>query len=52
MSILKYKFMAKIEILIEGYAKETEDGWLASSTTTLVQKDGVDVIVEQGIAFG
>jgi len=29
--------MAKVKVLIEGYAKEIEDGWLASSTTTLIK---------------
>lgn len=29
--------MAKVKVLIEGYAKETKNGWLASSTTTLIE---------------
>jgi len=41
--------MTNVKILIEGYAKEIENGWLASSTTTLVQKDGVNIIVDPGI---
>ncbi len=41
--------MAKIKVLIEGYAKEIEGGWLASSTTTLVQENGLNIIVDPGI---
>lgn len=41
--------MAKLKILIEGYAKENEDGWLASSTTTLIQENGLNIIVDPGI---
>ena len=41
--------MAKIKVLIEGYAKEIEGGWLASSTTTLVQENRLNIIVDPGI---
>lgn len=29
--------MAEIKVLIEGYAKEIKNGWMASSTVTLVK---------------
>lgn len=32
--------MTKIKVLIEGYAKQTENGWLASSTTVLIKDKG------------
>jgi len=38
----------KIKVLIEGYAKEIENGWLASSTTTLVQSNDKNIIVDPG----
>jgi len=41
--------MAKVKILIEGYAKEIEGGWFASSTVTLVQENGLNIIVDPGI---
>lgn len=41
--------MAKVKVLIEGYAKKTKDGWLASSTTTLVQEGDLNIIVDPGI---
>lgn len=41
--------MTKVKVLIEGYAKETKDGWLASSTTVLVQDSGKNVIVDPGV---
>jgi len=31
--------MAKVKILIEGYAKKIEGGWLASSTAALAQEN-------------
>jgi len=40
--------MAKVKVLIEGYAKETKDCWIASSTTTLVQEKGLNIIVDPG----
>lgn len=40
--------MAKIKVLIEGYAKEIEGGWVASATTTLVQDKGLNIIVDPG----
>jgi len=41
--------MTKIKVLIEGYAKEIEGGWLASSTTVLIQDESLNIIVDPGI---
>ncbi|PIQ81454.1 MAG: hypothetical protein COZ34_01365 [Candidatus Pacebacteria bacterium CG_4_10_14_3_um_filter_34_15] len=41
--------MTKFKILIEGYAKKTVDGWLASATTTLIEDSGKKIIVDPGI---
>lgn len=41
--------MAGIKVLIEGYAKEIEGGLVASSTVTLVQEKGSNIIVDPGI---
>ncbi len=40
--------MAKVKILIEGYAKKIDDGWLASSTTTLIESNNKKLIVDPG----
>lgn len=40
--------MNKIKVLIQGYAKEIENGWLASSTATLIQSNGKNIIVDPG----
>ncbi|MDP1629637.1 MAG: MBL fold metallo-hydrolase [bacterium] len=40
--------MNKIKILIKGYAKQAKRGWLASSTVTLVQGNGKNIIVDPG----
>lgn len=40
--------MNKIKILIEGYAREIDNGWMASATVTLVQSDGKNIIVDPG----
>lgn len=40
--------MTKVKVLIEGYAKQIKGGWLASSTTTLVQQNGLNLIVDPG----
>lgn len=37
-----------IKVLIEGYAKEIEDGWVASSSVTLIESNGKKVIVDPG----
>lgn len=44
--------MAKLKILIEGYAKETSDGWLASSSTVLIEDANNRIIVDPGINRG
>jgi len=41
--------MAKVKVLIKGYAKKKKDGWLASSTATLIQEKGLNIIVDPGI---
>lgn len=40
--------MNQVKVLIEGYAKEIKDGWLASSTTTLIISDNKKIIVDPG----
>ena len=40
--------MAKVKVLIEGYAREIDNGWLASSTTTFIQSNGKNIIVDPG----
>jgi glyoxylase-like metal-dependent hydrolase (beta-lactamase superfamily II) len=40
--------MAKIKVLIEGYAKKKDDEWIASSTTALIKENGINVIVDPG----
>ena len=40
--------MNKIDILIEGYAKEVDGGWIASSTVTLVTSNNKKIIVDPG----
>lgn len=41
--------MTKIKVLIEGYAKKTKKGWLASSSTTLIEDSGKKILVDPGI---
>ena len=41
--------MAEIKILIEGYVKEENDSEFASSTTTLIQEKGMNIIVDPGM---
>lgn len=41
--------MAKVRILIEGYATPLKNGWVASSTTTLIQEGKTKIIVDPGI---
>ncbi len=43
-----FLFMNKVKVLIQGYAKEIENGWLASSTVTLVQSNDKNIIVDPG----
>jgi len=40
--------MDKVKVLIEGYAKKIKNGWLASSTTTLVESNSKKIIVDPG----
>lgn len=40
--------MAKVKILIEGYAKKLEKGWIASSTTCLVTTENKKIITDPG----
>lgn len=40
---------SRVKVLIKGYAKKTKTGWLASSTTTLIEDSGKKIIVDPGI---
>jgi glyoxylase-like metal-dependent hydrolase (beta-lactamase superfamily II) len=40
--------MAEIKIIIEGYAKKLENGWVAQSTTCLVTSDDNKIITDPG----
>jgi len=40
--------MNKVKVLIRGYAKEVENGWLANSTVTLVQSDDKNILIDPG----
>lgn len=40
--------MAEVKVLIEGYAKELEKGWVASSTTCLVTTENKKIITDPG----
>ena len=40
--------MTKVKVLIEGYAKELKTGWVASSSVTLIQANGKNIIVDPG----
>jgi glyoxylase-like metal-dependent hydrolase (beta-lactamase superfamily II) len=40
--------MTEVKILIEGYAREIENGWLASSTVSLVKTKDKKIIVDPG----
>ena len=41
--------MAKIKVLIKGYAKEKDGEEFASSTTTLIQDNNLNVIIDPGM---
>ena len=41
--------MVKVKVLIKGYAKEIKNGWIASSTTVLIEDKGKKIIVDPGI---
>jgi glyoxylase-like metal-dependent hydrolase (beta-lactamase superfamily II) len=40
--------MNKIKVLIQGYAKQIENGWLASSSVSFVQSNGKNIIIDPG----
>jgi len=40
--------MAEVKILIEGYARELEEGWSACSTVALIKSDGKLIISDPG----
>ena len=40
--------MNQVKILIQGYAKEIENGWKASSTVTLIKSGDKNIIVDPG----
>lgn len=40
--------MAKLKVLVEGYAKKVDRGWLASSTAVLVKSNGKNIIADPG----
>ncbi len=40
--------MTEVKVLINGYAKKIKDGWLASSTVTLVKTNNKNIIVDPG----
>ncbi len=40
--------MAGLKVLVEGYAKEVEGGWIASSTVTFVMSNGKNIIIDPG----
>lgn len=40
--------MAQIKILIQGYARQLENGWIASSTTCLITTDDKKIITDPG----
>ncbi len=44
--------MAKVKVLIKGYAKEADGEEFASSTTTLIQDNNLNVIVDPGMDRG
>lgn len=41
--------MTKVKVLIEGYAKKANKGWLATSSTTLIEDSGKKILVDPGI---
>jgi len=40
--------MSEVKVLIEGYAKELEKGWVASSTTCLITTENKKIITDPG----
>ena len=41
--------MAEVKVLIQGYAREEEDSEFASSTTTLIKENELNIIVDPGM---
>jgi glyoxylase-like metal-dependent hydrolase (beta-lactamase superfamily II) len=41
--------MAEVKVLMQGYAKEKKRFELASSTTTLIKENGINIIVDPGM---
>lgn len=42
------RHMAKIKVLVKGYAREMKKGWLASSTAVLIKSNGKNIIADPG----
>ena len=40
--------MPEVKVLIKGYAKELKDGWLASSTSTLIKSENNLIVFDPG----
>ncbi|MFA6096708.1 MAG: MBL fold metallo-hydrolase [Candidatus Paceibacterota bacterium] len=40
--------MSEIKILIEGYAKQTADGWNANSSVVLIRSNGKNIVADPG----
>jgi glyoxylase-like metal-dependent hydrolase (beta-lactamase superfamily II) len=40
--------MAEVKVLVKGYAKEVEEGWLACSTSTLIKSNNNLIIFDPG----
>ena len=40
--------MTEIKVLIEGYAREIKDGWIANSTVVLIKSNEKNIIVDPG----
>lgn len=41
-------YMAELKVLVEGYAKKVEKGWVASSTTCLIITENKKIITDPG----
>ncbi len=41
--------MPSLKVIVEGYAKEIENGWEGNSTTTLIENEGKYIIVDPGM---
>ncbi|MCK4327477.1 MAG: MBL fold metallo-hydrolase [Candidatus Diapherotrites archaeon] len=40
--------MAELKVLVEGYAREIDGGWIANPTVTLVKSNGKNIVVDPG----